>query len=289
MIPVDTYWSIEPARFAAMIESSRNATVVDVAVEESSEPSFSQSIGNSVVIDVVGVMVKRASAWASLFGVASINGARRAVEAASTMANVRNIMVRFDTPGGAVDGLAEFGDAIRGARAAGKRVIAQVDGMCCSAGYYIASLADEVVAGRMDLIGSIGTRVMLYDFSKLFANEGIEAVPIDTGEYKSAGAMGTEITDSHRADFQRIVDAYFSDFRDTVMEGRGMSRNEFDAVADGRVFTAGEALGLGLIDRIGTIEDTVGRLAEEQKSADSTRSRSRDWSQKGFDLRKTVL
>lgn len=216
--------------------------------------------GGVALIDVTGPLLKDAG-WLSYFGFGSTRDIRRAVEAAAADDDVETIVLRIDSPGGTTDGIAEVTDAVAAA-ARGMPVVAQVDGMAASAAYWIASQATTIVAQRMDMVGSIGVRMLLYDFSQAFANEGVEAVPIDTGPFKSAGAVGTEITEEQRADFQRVVDAYMDAFRTAVMAGRSMSADAFAAVADGRLFTAAEALSLGLIDRVGTVEDTLAQAAQ---------------------------
>jgi protease-4 len=112
----------------------------------------------------------------------------------------------------------------------------------------------------MDLIGSIGTRLTVYDYSEAFANAGIKPVVIDTGEYKSMGEPGTEITDAHKAEFQRLVDGYFADFRQVVQRGRGLSDQSFEAIGDGRLFFAEESTRNGLIDGILKVSDVLNSM-----------------------------
>ena len=138
--------------------------------------------------------------------------------------------------------------------------------MLASAGYYIAAGATNIYANRMDLIGSIGTRIMLYDYSEYFNELGIKAIPIDTGEHKSAGAEGTEITEAQQAEFQRIVDGYFDDFISVINRGRTIP--DLDSLADGRVFFAADAVKNGLIDGIKSLDET---LKQTQPATHSTR------------------
>jgi signal peptide peptidase SppA len=221
-------------------------------------------VGNVAVVHVQGPMIKRGGFVASLCGLSSTLRIRTAFEAAVADDAVAAIMLRIDSPGGSAEGLAELADAIFAARGV-KPIVAQVDGMMASAAYLVGSQADAVYAQRMDLIGSIGTRLLLYDWSGYFEEAGVKAIPIDSAPadrpFKSAAAMGTPITEDQVADFQRIVDAFFADFRAAVLRGRGMSDAQFDAVADGRVWPAAEAQRLGLIDGIRTVEATLEELA----------------------------
>lgn len=228
------------------------------------------------VIDVLGPMEKRPSWMGWTFGFASTQKTRQALANAINDPDVSSIVLRLDSPGGTVDGLAEVGDDLWAARQAGtKPIIAQVDGMLASAAYYVASQANQIVAGRMDLVGSIGTKLVLLDLSKMAEKEGVEVVLITTGEMKAAGEPGTEITDEQKEYFQGIVDGYFEDFIKVVGRGRGLTPREVRDRADGgRVFLAPEAKARGLIDRIGTFEDTVGRL-QTQASRSKRNQRAR--------------
>ena len=209
------------------------------------------------LVSLKGAMMRSAGPWASMFGIVGSDQVRQALISADADGDVESIVLRIDSPGGSVSGMAELADAVA---AASKPVIAQVEGMAASAAYYVASQAGRIVMGRNDMVGSIGTRIMLYDYSKAFADNGIEAVPIDSGKFKSAGVVGAEITEEQRADFQRTVDFYYADFLAAVSAGRNMDHDEVAEVGDGRMFSSAEAVGLGLVDSIGTIEKTLSGL-----------------------------
>jgi ClpP class serine protease len=117
--------------------------------------------------------------------------------------------------------------------------------------------------------------MLLFDESKWAEQEGIEAVVIDTGEYKSTGAPFAPITDNQRADLQRGVDNYFEQFRAAVTSGRGFDAEQWQAVSDGRTFIAQEALGLGLIDAVQSIEHTLQGLRPAKRAGRSTQAARR--------------
>lgn len=276
IFPTGTVWSMHYPAWRQMHQWLRVnvQSLAEAKVEQAAARLPYQKEGAVALIRIRGVMEKLPSLFLSLFGGTSTALVRRAVEKAAADEEVEAIMLVIDSPGGSVDGLAELADAIYAARQT-KPVTAQIDGMAASAGYYVASQASSIVAHRMDMVGSIGTLLLLYDYSKMFEEEGIEAVAIDTGEYKSAGVMGTEITDAQRADFQRIVDAYFADFKAMVRRGRNVP--QLDELADGRVFMAKEALKNGLIDGIQTFEQTLTDFSwaeQARRAAESARART---------------
>jgi signal peptide peptidase SppA len=163
-------------------------------------------------------------------------------------------VMRVNSPGGSVDGLAELGDAVK-AHAEVKPIYVQVEGGAYSAALYASAHATAIYAHRMDEVGSIGTILGTYDLSAWFKEMGVEAVVIATGDYKGAGFPGAPITDAQREEWKRGVLVYFADFKKQLQVGRELTKKQVEDLADGRYWIAGEALELGLIDKIqGTAE-----------------------------------
>ncbi len=273
LIPLDRHWSIEPSAFAAMnrvpfVQMQAICAAIPESLAVIEQPPLQVRDGLAV-ISIRGVLTKNPGFFQMLFGGTSTAMATRAVQTAGADPDVKNVLLIIDGPGGSVDGLAELGDAVWALRQE-KRVIAQVSGMAASAHYYVASQAHQIFAHRMDMVGSIGTKMVLWDVSKAFEEAGIEPVVIATGEFKAAGEPGTVITDEHKEDFQRIVDAYFNDFVDMIARGRGMAKAKVREAADGRLFLADEAMGMGLINGIRTLDETVAKLTTANRRARRT-------------------
>ncbi len=217
------------------------------------------------VVQLRGPMMKNVSpAMEKMCGLQSTSSLTRAVNAAAQDAKVETILVAVDSPGGSVDGLDALGDAVNAA-AKVKPVVAQVDGMAASAAYYAIAGATEIRAGRMDLTGSIGTRMVLWDQSERFNKAGIEVVAFDTGPLKSAGEDGLPITDEQRAFFQNLVDTYFADFKQQVMKGRGFTEQQMKAASTGGVWVTGDAIGMGLVDKQASFRETYAELIGDRQ------------------------
>jgi signal peptide peptidase SppA len=230
-----------------------------------------QVANGTAIVDLKGLMVRSAGMFAHFFGITGSDQVRQSIQAADADPDITEIVLRVDSPGGSVSGMAELGDAVK---ATDKPIVTQVEGVAASAAFYVAALTDKITVGRTDLVGSIGTRMLLFDFSKAFREAGIEAVVIDSGEFKSTGAPGTEITDRQRADLQRIVDFHFDDFVAQVVEGRGMTEKAVRAIADGRMFTPPEAIANGLIDGVSTFEQVMsGFHTKTQRLTSASRAR----------------
>jgi protease-4 len=230
-----------------------------------------QNIGGVGLISIRGAMLAGVGpAIADAFGVTDTQHLARQLIAAAGDDRVESVVIRVNSPGGSVEGLTDVADAMA-VLTEQKPVAAVIDGMGASAAYYSVAGAHSIYAGRMDLVGSIGTRLMVYDTSGVFEDMGIKAIPIDTGEFKSMGADGVPVTDAHKAEYQRLVDGYFADFRDVVSRGRGLSGERLDAVADGRMWFGSEAGGLGLIDGINTVQNVLNSM----QTANAARRRVR--------------
>ena len=259
-IPKHSFWAISPNHMAQMLDTLRAAPKAELAdLQRSAGPAQVDVLQGVAVIRISGVLVKETNTWLRALGFISSRDIARQVDIAARDESVGAIVLWIDSPGGSTDGISELGDAVYAARAR-KPIVAQVDGCCASAGYWVASQTNKIYASKLDEVGSIGVRMLLYDLSKLFQAEGVEPVVIDTGKYKSAGAIGTEITDEHRAYFQDIVDKTFAEFIAVVGRGRNMQAAAVRNLADGRVWLADDAKALGLIDGIQGLDATVGAM-----------------------------
>lgn len=222
-----------------------------------------KQIDNVAVITLYGVMLK-SYPWPSRY-VASSEHVRIAVRAARLDSSIEHIIVLADTPGGDVRGMHELGDEIAAA-AKEKNTIVQVQGALCSAGYHVAAQANAIYAShRMNSIGSIGVRTVLWDSQKMYEDAGIKVIKIDTGEHKSTGLEGVEVTEPQIAEVQRLVDELYQEFLKVIQSGRNITNDEVKALADGRIWFASDAKKHKLIDAIQPLESTLAALSKSSK------------------------
>ena len=175
---------------------------------------------------------------------------------------VRAVVVRVDSPGGAVAPSQEMYAAVRKLRER-KPVIASLGSVAASGGYYVASAADAVVANPGTLTGSIGVIVQLANVEGLLDKIGIEADIVTAGSQKDMGSPFRALSAEDRAIFQRMADQIHAQFISAVAEGRGLSDEIMEKVSTGRVFTGEEARTIGLVDQLGGLEDAI-RLAADR-------------------------
>jgi len=176
--------------------------------------------------------------------------------------DIKAILLRIDSPGGAVAPSQEIYDEVLRVRADNKKIYASMGSLAASGGYYIAVAADRVFANPGTLTGSIGVIMAFGNAEKLMEKIGLEPQVVKSGKYKDVGSPARKMTAKERAYLQHVVDDVHQQFIDAVAKGRSMSTNEARKLADGRVFTGRQALELKMVDEMGGLEDVIVKLGE---------------------------
>jgi protease-4 len=182
---------------------------------------------------------------------------------------VKGVILVIDSPGGTTAGGEAIYEAVR-AIAAEKPVVAQVGTLAASAGYMIASAADQIVARQSSIVGSIGVLVQFPDLTGLMDKVGIKVEAIKSSPLKAEPSPFTPTTDEERAMVRALVLDSYDWFVDLVAERRSLNRTQALALADGSIFTGRQALQRKLVDRLGGEETAVAWL-EEKGVASGTR------------------
>ena len=171
----------------------------------------------------------------------------------------KGMILYVDTPGGSVFASDELYFKIKEYQEKTERpVYASMQSMAASGGYYISAPCDKIIANRNCWTGSIGVTLgTMYDISELLDNLGIKTNTITSGANKAMGSNVEPMTSEQRAIFQSMVDEAYEQFVGIVAEGRDMKISKVKKLADGRIYTAKQALDNGLIDQIGTIEEAA--------------------------------
>lgn len=206
---------------------------------------------NIAVVSVVGPLVNVANPFT-----ASYPMLKAAFEKVRESRQFEACVVRFKSPGGTVSGLQDCAAALD-QLANEKLTVAQVDGGCYSAAYYLASQCGTICCGPTDHVGNIGCVMSLDDYSEMWRAAGVRSVTKKTGPLKGLGIFGDPITDAQETFLQALVDQHFAHFRDAVMSGRGMTDEQFDAVSSGAFWLGETAIGLNLIDHVSTLDQTI--------------------------------
>jgi protease-4 len=175
--------------------------------------------------------------------------------------SVRAIVLRIDSPGGVVGPAQEIYREVLKTRDE-KTVIASMGAIAASGGYYVAAAADGVVANPGTITGSIGVIIEYTNFRSLLDKIGLVPVVIKSGEYKDLASPVKPMSEEERKILQTFADQTHHQFIRAVAEGRGMETGAVARLADGRIFNGEQAKDLGLVDRLGNLQDAVDWAAE---------------------------
>lgn len=184
-----------------------------------------------------------------------------ALERARKDASVRAVIVAIDSPGGSVAG-GEALHAALGRLAEAKPVVTVMGGTAASAGYMAALPAARIFAREATVTGSIGVILQTFDASELIDRLGVRAENLASGRFKDQPSPFRPLTEEGREQLMRVVRDLHDQFVARVAAGRNMPQERVRELADGRVFTGREAIGLGLVDAIGGEAEARAWLAE---------------------------
>lgn len=197
---------------------------------------------------------------------------------------IRAVVVRIDSPGGAVGPTQEIHEEIEKLKKK-KPVVASLGGMAASGGYYIASACDQIVANPGTLTGSIGVIMELSNLEELMKKIGYKGTAIKSGPHKDIGSPLRPLTPEGKAILQSLVDNVHGQFVSAVAKGRGLSEDVVRELADGRVYSGEQAKKLGLVDILGNMEDAIELAAKragikKEPQVIFTRGEDKSWWEK---------
>ncbi|MBN1669837.1 MAG: signal peptide peptidase SppA [Kiritimatiellae bacterium] len=240
----------------------------DVAVDE--EPRldavWSWGAGDTKVarIPLRGAIIRgeQGFAFASLD---VVELALQRIRKATADKDVKAIILEVDSPGGGITAsdvlhkaLVDFKNS-----AEGRKVVALLEDVAASGGYYVAVAADYIVAHPTTLTGSIGVLISSLNFKELGEKLGVKDVTVKSGKNKDLLNPLQELTEEQRALLQGVIDDMHARFVRLVAENRkALTEEDVRRLADGQVFLATKALEQGLIDEVGYWEDAVRKTSE---------------------------
>jgi protease-4 len=172
---------------------------------------------------------------------------------------VKAIVLRINSPGGSVTASDSLYQEIRKFREkTGKPVVAYFQDVAASGAYFLACASDEIIAQRTSVTGSIGVIMLMMNLKGTLEYIGVKTDAITSGPMKDAGSPFRTMSPEERALFQRMVDDFYTQFVEAVDAGRpDLTRQQVLTIADGRVYTAYQAMDVGLVDRIGSMDDAI--------------------------------
>ncbi len=175
--------------------------------------------------------------------------------------SIKAIVLRIDSPGGAVAPSQEIYEEVRKGIAK-KKIVVSMGSVAASGGYYIASPASKIIANPGTLTGSIGVIMEIPNVEGLMNKIGVKTEVIKSGQHKDIASVFRSMKKEEKEILQNVLDNVHDQFINAVAEGRKIVRSDVEKIADGRVFTGEQALKVGLVDSLGNLEDAQKTAAE---------------------------
>jgi protease-4 len=257
------------ARFAVLLVILAGCSVISVDLTPRVRPLEETTIEGSgrdkvLLMDLAGVLAEEPIfTLESRPQVPLLARVREELEKATKDDRVKAVVLRVNSPGGTVTVSDVLYHEILSFKTERKvPVIASILDVGASGGYYVALAADRIVAHPTTVTGSIGVLMLSLNSSGLLEKIGVSATYIKSGQYKDMGSPFRSLTPEERTLFQDLIDQLYGRFVMLVALQRHMEEARVRQIADGRIYTAPEALNLGLIDQIGYLEDAI-KLAKD--------------------------
>ena len=220
------------------------------------EPIFEESESNVGVIIAKGSIVDGSAGPGSIAGDDFVKIIRKAYNDVS----VKALVLRVDSGGGSAYASEVIADELEKFKNSGRPIIASMGGVAASGGYYISTPADKILAERHTITGSIGVGGFLPTFERALEYIGINEDGVSTVDITTS--VAESLTEKDKALLQMGTDLVYDKFIAKVADNRGVTKEEIDQIARGKVWIGSKALEIGLVDEIAGIDRAIELAAE---------------------------
>lgn len=224
------------------------------------------NVGPAAVVPVVGSLVQRAGGLDALSGLLSYERIERKIDAAMQDGRVEQLVLDYDTPGGEAAGAFDLADRLYERRGE-KPMTAVVNEFAASAGYLLASTADEVVIPRTGMAGSIGVVTAHVDMSEALEKRGFAVTFIYAGKKKIDGNPYEPLPDRVKAEWQAEIEEMYGIFVSAVARNRSLMSEQEVRDTEAGVFMGRSATKIGLADRVNSLANEVHNSAVRRGGA----------------------
>lgn len=275
MAVASEFWAIDASKFDQIVSflalqaagEKYSAEEVQARINRQTERDVARREGSVAVLPLRGVLANRMSMMGDISGGTSYESFGRTFDAAVDDSAVKAIIIDTDTPGGVVPGVDELSARIFAARGR-KPIIAHVNGIAASAGYWTVTAADEIVLNPSAEVGSIGVLQVHDDVSAALEKAGVKRTVTAVGRYKAEGAPFEPLSEEAAAFRLARARHYYDSFVGRIAQNRGVSVSAVEeSFGQGRMVTAQDAVSRGMADRIGTLDETIGRFLGSSRSS----------------------
>lgn len=176
--------------------------------------------------------------------------------------DIKAVVLRINSPGGSILAAENIYRQLVGLQEDGKKLVVSMGDLAASGGYYLSAMADSIFAQPNTLTGSIGVFSIIPNPSRALDEKlGVNFDTVRTGPYSSDFTLMFQWQAREHSYMQSRTDAYYELFLEKVAKGRDMTRDEVHAVAQGRIWSGKKAAEIGLVDRLGSLEDAIDAAA----------------------------
>ncbi len=227
-----------------------------------------ESAGSKLaIVFVEGVITGKSSPYRPSMEEVAIDQIKHATEDES----IKGLLLYLNTPGGEVTASDKIYHAAKQFSETGRPVVAYMDTVAASGGYYIACAADEIIATETTITGSIGVILGGYNAKELFDKVGVKSQSFKSGPFKDTLSMTREMREDEQVYIQSLVDEMYNKFAGIVSDARDIPMDTLkNGIADGRIFQGTTAKEVGLVDENGYIEDAIEALKTRAEITDAT-------------------
>lgn len=174
---------------------------------------------------------------------------------------VLGVVLRVNSPGGMVGPSQDIYETVKKLKTI-KPIVVSMGSVAASGGLYVSLGASRIYAQPGTMTGSIGVILQIPNFTKISEKVGVDMITVKAGALKDIGNSFRPFTPEDQAVLQGLADETHSAFIKAVVDGRGIPEEKVRTFADGRVILGSQAIGLGLVDKIGTVYDAASAVYE---------------------------
>jgi protease-4 len=254
-----TYWDV----FIDAVEARISADYQSIPLQryaEDTKPEVSESAQKIAYITAIGGIVLGPGSDSPLGGTGgqiSSDQLSDAISSAIEEPSIRAIVLRIDSPGGSYVASDTIWRQVKRAGEQGKPLIVSMGNVAASGGYFIAAPAMRIVAQPGTITGSIGVAGGKFVIDELLGDLGVSIGDVSAGRNADFYAATSDFTPEQLENLSATLDRIYEDFTAKVAEGRGLTAEQVEAAAGGRVWTGADALRQGLVDTLGGLDTAI--------------------------------
>jgi protease-4 len=225
------------------------------------------------VVVAAGTITSGPSSGPGLFGgeTAGANTVVQALTQARRDPTVKAVVLRVDSPGGSAFASDDIWRAVQLLREKGKPVVVSMGGLAASGGYYVSAGADTILAEPGTITGSIGVYGGKLSLAGLYDKVGVGSAIWQRGRNAAMWSSSKPMDPGERAAMERLIDETYAQFKERVGDGRGLTPEQVEELARGRVWSGRRAVENGLVDELGGLFDAVDRARTQAGLRDGAR------------------